>query len=209
MITMPLPNKKLGGYGFLPYITALIHMVLFAVLLKLYEVGHLDVVFQNDPFWVSTILIGIFSLFSLFTIRTSYVLGNDAKNFGNITFDVLLGDDPTGRDDRYEAFYNSRMNYIKVLRYTSGFFVFAGLIGTVLGLVVAFNGVDSNLNIENPEVVKKVIADMLGGLGFAFMTTLVGSICALWIEFWVFLLNHTIDRTMSQIQWVTGFGDAS
>ena len=61
-----------------------------------------------------------------------------------------------------------------------------GLIGNVVGFVLALRDIDpSALSGGAPEVV----ANLLGGMGVAFYSTLVGAIAALWIEINGFILG--------------------
>lgn len=64
--------------------------------------------------------------------------------------------------------------------------VMLGLIGTVLGFIIALAGIDP-ATAGDPSVVSPMVARLLRGMGVAFYTTLVGSVLSIWLE-----VNHDI-----------------
>ncbi|MGO4560954.1 MotA/TolQ/ExbB proton channel family protein [Rhizobiales bacterium 3FA27D7] len=56
-----------------------------------------------------------------------------------------------------------------------------GLIGNVVGFVLALHHIDMN-SLGTAEGVQKVAASLLAGMGVAFCSTLVGAVCALWLN---------------------------
>lgn len=63
--------------------------------------------------------------------------------------------------------------------------LFVGLIGTVLGFIIALSGVDPNAGADVDQI-KPMIANLLVGMGTALYTTLVGAITCLYLK----LLGH-------------------
>ena len=59
-------------------------------------------------------------------------------------------------------------------------FIFLGLIGTVIGFIIALSAVDPNIAAE-AENVASVIATLIGGMSIALNTTLVGATLYLWL----------------------------
>ena len=60
--------------------------------------------------------------------------------------------------------------------------VMLGLIGTVAGFIVALSGVDP-ATVGDVSRIGPMVASLIAGMHIALYTTLVGSICALWLAF--------------------------
>lgn len=56
-----------------------------------------------------------------------------------------------------------------------------GLIGNVIGFLVALQGIDTG-SLGTPEGVQRVAGSLLAGMGVAFCSTLVGAVGALWVS---------------------------
>lgn len=56
-----------------------------------------------------------------------------------------------------------------------------GLIGNVVGFIIALQHIDTSA-LGSAEGVQRVAASLLAGMGVAFCSTLVGAIAALWIS---------------------------
>lgn len=54
-----------------------------------------------------------------------------------------------------------------------------GLIGNVVGFIIALQHIDTS-SLGTAEGVQKVAASLLAGMGVAFCSTLVGAVAALW-----------------------------
>jgi len=79
-----------------------------------------------------------------------------------------------------------RLSLVKLL---SSFFFIVGLIGTVLGFIIAFSGVDPELARE-VEAVSPMVAQLIVGMEIALYTTLLGSLFGLWMLFMYLLLSN-------------------
>lgn len=75
-------------------------------------------------------------------------------------------------------------NRIAVVRHTANTLVFLGLVGTVIGFIVALSGVDAK-SIGSAESVGPMVANLIQGMSIALYTTLVGSVLYLWL-----IVNH-------------------
>jgi hypothetical protein len=56
-----------------------------------------------------------------------------------------------------------------------------GLIGNVIGFILALQNIDTG-SLGTAEGVQKVAASLLAGMGVAFCSTLVGAVAALWMS---------------------------
>ncbi len=56
-----------------------------------------------------------------------------------------------------------------------------GLIGNVVGFIIALQHIDTG-SLGSAEGVQRVAASLLAGMGVAFCSTLVGAVAALWVS---------------------------
>lgn len=57
-----------------------------------------------------------------------------------------------------------------------------GLLGTVIGIMIALSGIDLN-SLATPEGTKKALAVLMEGMRVAFCTTIAGGVLGLWFDF--------------------------
>ena len=90
---------------------------------------------------------------------------------------------------------NSKINYIKFMANT---LVILGLIGTVIGFIIALSGVDGSVS-SNPEEVSKMVSTLIQGMSVALYTTLVGSICSVWLNICYQIMSTGANNLLSKI----------
>lgn len=66
------------------------------------------------------------------------------------------------------------------VRHIAGILVFLGLVGTVIGFIVALSGVDPQ-KVPAVENVAPMVAQLINGMSIALYTTLIGSVLHLWL----------------------------
>jgi hypothetical protein len=69
---------------------------------------------------------------------------------------------------------------ITLVRHIGNSLVFLGLIGTVIGFIIALSGVDPD-TVGNVENVSPMVAALIQGMSTALMTTLVGAVLNIWL----------------------------
>lgn len=79
---------------------------------------------------------------------------------------------------------NQLGNQIAVVRYTADSLVFLGLVGTVIGFIVALSGVDPQATTQVEEVAS-MVGTLITGMSIALYTTLVGAVLHVWL-----MVNH-------------------
>ncbi len=67
------------------------------------------------------------------------------------------------------------------LEHVETWLVTLGLIGNVVGFVLALRGIDLT-SLSQAEGAQKVASQLLAGMGVAFYSTLVGAVTALWLS---------------------------
>lgn len=92
---------------------------------------------------------------------------------------------------------------IVVVRHTANTLIFLGLIGTVIGFIIALSAVDPS-TAADAENVAAVIATLIDGMSVALNTTLMGAMLYLWLT-----VNYRIltSGTVSLIAEVIGMGE--
>ena len=90
---------------------------------------------------------------------------------------------------------SSKINYIKFMANT---LVILGLIGTVIGFIIALSGVDGSAS-SNPEEVSKMVSTLIQGMSVALYTTLVGSICSVWLNICYQIMSTGANNLLSKI----------
>ena len=91
---------------------------------------------------------------------------------------------------------SSKINYIKFMANT---LVILGLIGTVIGFIIALSGVDGSVS-SNPEEVSKMVSTLIQGMSVALYTTLVGSICSVWLNICYQIMSTGANNLLSKIK---------
>lgn len=71
--------------------------------------------------------------------------------------------------------------YIEGIRWLSKRLVELGLVGTVIGFIIAFSGMDQN-TIGDVDSAGAMIGVVVMGMGVALYTTLVGMLASLWLH---------------------------
>ena len=90
----------------------------------------------------------------------------------------------------------TKINHIKFIANT---LVILGLIGTVIGFIIALSGVDGSGVSSNPEEVSKMVSTLISGMSVALYTTLAGSICSVWLNLCYQILSTGANRLLSKI----------
>jgi len=78
---------------------------------------------------------------------------------------------------------------IGMVRHIANNLVMLGLIGTVLGFVIAFAGIEPGM-IGDTEMAASMITQVVDGMGVALYTTLVGAIAHIWLYGCYKILEH-------------------
>jgi hypothetical protein len=91
-------------------------------------------------------------------------------------------------------------NNIVVVRHIANALVFLGLIGTVIGFIIALSGVDPE-SASNAENVAEMVATLIGGMSVALYTTLIGAVLYIWLTVvYRILVTGTVDLIASTIE---------
>ncbi len=189
---------------------ALVHLVAAALLAGAYMQGWLDGLFAERLREMSG---GIFLVF-LYGLA---VCGARVWRHSVELNDVKAGTpDPESRAGQYlsrapGASPESRIlqagtlrlkltNRIVVVRHIANALVFLGLIGTVIGFIIALSGIDP-VSASKAENVAAMVATLIGGMSVALYTTLIGAVLYIWlIVGYRILVTGTVDLSAATIE---------
>ena len=87
---------------------------------------------------------------------------------------------------------------IASVRHLANSLVFLGLIGTVVGFIIALSGVDASAAAD-VEAIGPMVSTLIGGMSVALYTTLVGSILNIWLMINYRLLEGGTVRLLATI----------
>ncbi len=189
---------------------ALINLVAAALLVASYMQGWLDGVFAERLREMSG---GIFVVF-LYGLA---VCGARVWQHSVELNDVKAGTpDPESRAGQYlgrapGASPESRIlqagtlrlkltNRIVVVRHIANALVFLGLIGTVIGFIIALSGIDP-VSASKAENVAAMVTTLIAGMSVALYTTLIGAVLYIWlIVGYRILVTGTVDLIAATIE---------
>ena len=142
----------------------------------------------------ATFLLG-FAVCALKVARTSLELNQvrDGRPAPSSRAAGYLERFPGGRaDDRRIAadLLRFRMaSHISIVGHVANTLVFLGLIGTVIGFIVALSSVEPGVT-GNVRQIAPMVASLIDGMGIALYTTLVGAVLHVWL-----IVNHRMLAT--------------
>lgn len=148
---------------------ATLNLLAFVLLLGAYYLGLLIPVFLAD----STGIVYLISALVLFAIASSGTLSIKIQN---------------------NKSSEEEIRFLQVLGSTA---VMLGLIGTVIGIIIALQAVQVEA-VGDATKVGIMVAGLAKGMGIALYTTLVGGIASLYIGFNHFLLSREIRKINSE-----------
>ncbi len=110
------------------------------------------------------------------------------------------GASPESRFLQASALRLKLTNRIVVVRHIANALVFLGLIGTVIGFIIALSGVDPE-SASKVEKVAAMVATLIGGMSVALYTTLIGAVLYIWlIVVYRILVTGTVDLITTTIE---------
>ena len=169
---------------------ALLNLFAFGLLIAVYIQGWLDGAIVGYTGWLSAVifLVFLFGLGSCATraLRVSRELNDlraDAVRPGSRAakyLSAVAGREADSRSLSANALRMRMGNYISVVRHTANSLVFLGLVGTVIGFIVALSAVDpqSSISVDN---IAPMVTTLIHGMSIALYTTLLGAVLHLWL----------------------------
>jgi hypothetical protein len=99
------------------------------------------------------------------------------------------GAGPESRTIQIDALRLKLTDGVVDVRHIANSLVLLGLIGTVIGFIIALNGVDPD-SAKNADNVAAMVSTLINGMSVALYTTLVGAVLHIWL-----IINYRILTT--------------
>ncbi len=187
----------------------LVNSIGLAFLLALLSQGYVKKAFEADVTNMILVIIGLFAIgFITAFLRTLWISRELNHANSNIPKENSLaaefinsaeGLDASSRSNLAASLrikLSTKINHIKFIANT---LVILGLIGTVIGFIIALSGVDGSGVSSDPEEVSKMVAVLISGMSVALYTTLAGSICSVWLNLCYQILSTGANRLLSKV----------
>lgn len=94
--------------------------------------------------------------------------------------DTIRGRDGHGRAIAGSALKLKLANRIAPIQHVANSLVFLGLIGTVIGFIIALSGVDADA-VADVSAIGPMVSTLIGGMSVALYTTLAGAVLNIWL----------------------------
>jgi hypothetical protein len=191
----------------------LINIVGFALLGASAAQGWVERLLAADRSYLSLVIFGVFMAglgFCAYRVwQTSRDL-NQAKSFdplaASTTADYIAK--LRGRSGESRAIFASALRLrlthrISAVRHAAGSLVLLGLIGTVIGFIIALSGVDPE-RASDVKSIAPMVSTLIEGLSTALYTTLVGAVLNVWL-----MVNYRLlaGGTVKLINAMVEFGE--
>lgn len=173
---------------------ALLNLVAASLLGAVWMQGWLDELVRTDTTHLCAI-IGLVFLAGLAqagrrVIQTSVELNEVRLGVGRSPTGALVRDlkarDPAGRAALVGLLRLRLGNRIAGVRHVANTLVLLGLIGTVIGFIIALSGVDAAA-ASDVQAIGPMVSRLVGGMSVALYTTLAGSVLNIWL-----MLNYRL-----------------
>lgn len=186
---------------------AVFNLAGFALLGAAYVQGWIDIVLEADGTGLSVAIFAVF-IGGLATCarklwRISAEL-NCVRNFNpcHRSWAAAYLEEVAGRGSGSRAIAGSGLrvrisSWITVVRHVANSLVLLGLIGTVLGFIIALSAVDPKAAAD-VRAVAPMVTNLIAGMSIALYTTLVGAVLNLWLT-----VNYHI-LAVGAVKLVTG-----
>lgn len=192
---------------------ALINIVAFALIAAAWLQGWLEGLFEPLTVILSGIIFSVFfyglALCGFKIWQTSRAL-NDMKAGGKTAtarvarhMAVARTKDAESRAIQINMLRLNLSHNIQIVRIVANLLVFLGLIGTVIGFIIALSGVNAEA-VSQADSVATMVSTLIQGMSVALYTTLLGAVLNVWLN-----INHRIlsSGTVNLISKIVAFGE--
>ena len=187
---------------------SLINIIGFIFLFVTYSQGYITKAIDAD---ITNVILLIFVLFILGFLISSvraYWISKQlnyaeakSQNKNSIAYQYqsnIKGLDASSRNNLASSVRIKLAGKINFIKFIANTLVILGLIGTVIGFIIALSGVEAGVS-SNPEEISKMITTLIQGMSVALYTTLAGSICSVWLNICYHILSSGANKLLSKI----------
>ena len=187
---------------------SLVNALGFAFVMVIYSQGYLSKAIKADVTNVVLLIIFLFLIgLILASIKAFWISRELNYAYSQQTINNSILNNFLKKAKKLDA--SSRSNLVSSMRinisvkiinikFIANTLVILGLIGTVIGFIIALSGVDGSVS-SNPEEVGKMVSSLVKGMSVALYTTLAGSILSVWLNICFQILINGSNRLISKI----------
>ena len=201
-------GRNLGHRFLLLLRFAVINATATALLVAVWFEGWIDKVFESDITRLVVVITAVFVTGLLIcakkVLQTSIEL-NQIKELrpapGTRVAEFLDKSrtlDGQGRANLTSSLRLKLATRISLVKHIANSLVLLGLIGTVLGFIIALSGVDAD-TVSDVSAVGPMVSTLIGGMSVALYTTLVGSVLNVWLMMNYRILESGTVRLLTQL----------
>ena len=201
--------------NFIIYIFLILNSFFLLLLYSSYLLGWVEKVFKSDSSFLTFVIAAIFIIVWFLSWILVHKLNNE--------FNYLINQEKAGVAHEYFSLLKKKFHAnpkvkidqtilasslraklflrIRFISYISNLLILLGLIGTVLGFIIAVGGLGDSLSGgQNLSRVQTVLGQIVNGMGVALFTTLLGSIFGgIWLQLHYEILASSTERLIINI----------
>ena len=187
---------------------SLVNAVGLVFILVVYSQGYLNKAIKSDVTNVVVLIIFIFLIGLMLSSLKAFWISRELnhayslqKKENSLLNDFIKKSKKLDASSRSNLISSTRINIsvkISNIKFIANILVILGLIGTVIGFIIALSGVDGSVS-SNPDEVGKMVASLVQGMSVALYTTLAGSILSVWLNICYQILSNGANRLISRI----------
>lgn len=193
----------------------LLNMTGFALLTAAYFQGWIDTVIAADGTRLVFVIFGMFLAGLAIAGRLVWRISDELNHVSEYKtnehswaasyFAEVKGRGSGSRSITASALRMKMANRISAVRHFANSLVLLGLIGTVLGFIIALSGVDPERAADISSIAP-LVGDLIAGMSVALFTTLVGAVLNIWL-----MVNYRIlsDSAVTLTAAIVGTGEAN
>lgn len=181
----------------------ILNMSAIALLIAIYFRGWIDQVVASDRSYLSIVISMVFVFGWVVALNKTLRINRDLNDMdrgraSKGSWAAVYLDEIAGKGDGSRAIAGANLRlqmatWIAVVRHIANALVLLGLIGTVIGFVIALSGVDPN-SAGDAASIAPMVAQLISGMSVALYTTLVGAVLNMWLMANFHLLNGGLVR---------------
>jgi hypothetical protein len=164
------------------YRLVVVNTAWIALMVWFYIQGYVEYVLNGDHSRISYVIVLLHLIGLVSTFLWGYKISQNMNDFKDGTITIM------GKTKSIK--YPAKIAHLKDI---SEWLVTLGLIGNVVGFVLALKGIDVSA-LGTAEGAQKAAGNLLSGMSVAFFSTLTGAVTALWTS-----INYRIIETASKI----------
>ncbi|MFO1067462.1 MAG: MotA/TolQ/ExbB proton channel family protein [Geminicoccaceae bacterium] len=167
-----------------------------ALLAVVWRIGWLDPIVATDSTHICALIFGLFVLGTIRSGERAWTLSRELNSLARARagdgskagefLESIRGADSTARATLASALKLKLVQRLGGIRYIASSLVLLGLIGTVVGFIMALGGVDER-SAADVSAIGPMVSTLIEGMSVALYTTLVGSVLNIWL-----MLNYRL-----------------